>query len=103
MSIKQVPYYQVECDEPGCDYSTFDTSSDYSAFGDQDGAQDDWGYGDHQSTEDGKHYCDSHRRPECADCGKTDGLINDEASGEHWCAEHLETTPEHEAPAGVVR
>lgn len=103
MSIREVTYYFIQCDHPDCTYKTGDTNSDYSAWSDRDGAETDWEYADLQSTADGKHYCDAHRKPECADCDRTEGLIHDaEESGEWWCPEHRETAPEYEAPSGVV-
>lgn len=105
MTVKEATYYYVQCDGPGCEFKTGDTGSDYSAWGDSGAAADDWECSDLQSTAEGKHYCDAHRLPMCADCGRTEGLVNDDPdgkSGDWWCAEHLETAPEYEAPPGVV-
>lgn len=101
MSIKEVIYYQVVCDAPDCGFATSDLGHEFSAWSDQDGALADWDCSDRQATAEGKHFCDDHRIPVCADCDKTEGLTQD-ADEEWWCPEHLETQPEHEAPAGVV-
>jgi hypothetical protein len=95
--------YKVVCDGPNCKYATIDVS-EYECWTEAGHAEDEWREAGLQVTEDGKHYCDHHRLPECADCDRTDNLVNDEPgdTGDWWCPEHLETAPEHEAPAGVV-
>lgn len=53
MSVKEVIYYQVECDYPGCTVSTDDTNDEYSAWSDAGTAVDDWTSGDHQAAQFG--------------------------------------------------
>lgn len=105
MSVKEATYYFVQCDGPDCNFATEDMGGDHSAWAEADGAVEEWECSDYQSTADGKHYCDQHRLPQCADCDRTDGLVNDDPDGESgdwWCPEHLETAPEYEAPPGVI-
>ena len=61
MSLHDVRYWTVECDEPGCEY-TLGTDSDYSAWADKSAAVEDWceaGWG--VVMPDGKTaYCGQH-------------------------------------------
>lgn len=99
MSVKEVTYYEIRCDGNECTFGTSDIGSDYSAWSDASGAEADWDSSDMQTTPEGKHYCDKHRVPMCADCDKTEGLTNDEPDnlGDWWCTEHApkaaDTTP----------
>lgn len=71
MSVKEVTYYQIVCDEPGCTFKTGDGGEDFSAWSDANAALEDWSY-DHwrQSIEvDGelRHYCEEHVKPEAGE------------------------------------
>lgn len=94
MTIRSIPCYEVACDAEGCDVKTGHIS-DFSGWGD-------WGYAvDHWVDHDGqqvgkvnhgyeltdKHYCHSHRIPECCGCDATTDLTEHE--GDHYCPKCL--------------
>jgi hypothetical protein len=68
MALKEVTYYQIECDYEGCGEAT-DTqmTSDYSAFSDHGSAHDEWIACGHYAGEDGSHYCAEHSPSPCVD------------------------------------
>lgn len=103
MSVREVTMFKVVCDWPGCKFET-GSFSNCAGWGDAGYAEEEWRDSENQVTPDGKHYCDEHRIPECADCDRTDNLVNDEPddTGDWWCPDHLETAPEYDAPPGVV-
>lgn len=86
MSIKEATYYQVHCDEPGCDWKTGDDGADYAAWAEPSQASDDWTDGDGVASLDGKwHYCAEHVQGRiCADCGHV-GPDLAEIDGEYLC------------------
>lgn len=87
MTIREVTFYQVQCDQSGCTETTETLGGDYSAWGNTSGAEDDWVNAEGQATEDGKHFCEQHRVPECCDCGSTAVVVNDapDGSGDWYC------------------
>ena len=87
MSIKEVTYYQIECDEPNCERCTGD--GEFSAWGDAGAALDDWRDGDGVFTEDGRTFCEEHRPPVCVDCDATVDLTEDVPGGELFCPNHI--------------
>jgi hypothetical protein len=84
MSIKAVTYYTVECDEPGCGVTLSDLS-DYSAWGDEGSATEDWANSDGIVLDDGRAFCDDHvRGKRCDGCGEVEDLT--EIDGDFFCA-----------------
>lgn len=72
MSLREVTYYQVACDQEGCTVDTDSLSSDYSAWSDRNGAEEEWQDDDHMIVGDGRHFCVDHRRGhECDHCDWT--------------------------------
>jgi len=67
MSVNEVTYYEVSCDEPGCGTETGDLG-DYSAWSNRGAALDQWLDADGQYLPDGSTYCESHRKPQCDEC-----------------------------------
>ena len=63
MSTHQVTYYEIHCDEPGCDLKTVDLGGDYSAWADAGAADEEWQSSDAQSLKGDRHYCEKHRKP----------------------------------------
>jgi hypothetical protein len=60
MTIREVTYYQVACDEPGCGLDTETKGGEYTAWSDTDGAVEDWTGSDGQVLDDGRTYCEKH-------------------------------------------
>ena len=89
MSVREVTYYQVVCDHPGCTVATGDDGGPHSAWSSRDDAVWDWTCGDHQTVDD-RHYCEAHRVPECCECDATDSLVEHD-DGDHYCPTHILT------------
>jgi hypothetical protein len=89
VSIQKVTMYRVVCDAAGCDVKTGDLG-DYSAWGEEQHAVDEWDACDQQVTDDGKHFCDNHRVPTCCECGGSRGVANNDPDddGDWFCARH---------------
>ena len=90
MSIKEVTYYRVQCDYPGCFIDTEDIDDNYSAFMQAGCAEDSWECSDCQTisgygTESDRHYCVEHRVPECVACFRL-GVLQD-SGGDFWCGQ----------------
>lgn len=60
MSFREVTMFQIACDFPDCEVTTA-TDSEYYAWGDKDGAEEEWMDSDHGVDRDnGKHFCRQH-------------------------------------------
>lgn len=63
MSIREITMYQIVCNASDCEYSTKDLGSDYWAWSDSAGAEEEWNNSD-GLTIDGassrEHYCHKH-------------------------------------------
>lgn len=89
MSIKEVTYYQVHCDESGCDVKTGDMA-EYSAFGEASQAKDDWEDGDGIVCDDGRTFCGNHTLGKrCAGCDHVGTDLTMDESDEYWCPKCL--------------
>ena len=90
MSTHAVTYWEIHCDEPGCDIKTVDLGGDYSAWGDPGAADDEWFNSDGQVLYgENLHYCCKHRKPQCAECDNTKDLETDN-DGDTYCPSCLE-------------
>lgn len=58
MGLNRRDYYEISCDEPGCDINTSELG-DFSAWGSVGNAIDDWINSD-GSEIDGSYYCYKH-------------------------------------------
>lgn len=98
MTIRPQTFYDIACDEPGCKITTAELGGDYSAWAAAGDAEEQWIDYDHQrvTLPDGtrQHYCDAHRKPECDNCDRSDGLLPDpdDADGLLCPACHPSTT-----------
>lgn len=81
MAVKSVTYYRVECDEPECDVTTSDLG-EYSAWGDEWMAIDNWVDSDGVKTPDGRTFCEKHRGAKVCDVDH-DHDTSDLAENEH--------------------
>lgn len=89
MSIRQVAYYQVHCDEAGCDRSTGDTG-EYSAWSSREDAQTDWEEGWGIALDDGRTFCETHSVDKrCAGCDYK-GTDLTEYDEDRWCPKCLQ-------------
>ncbi len=87
MSIREVTYYQVVCDEPGCVVTTETVSDEYSAWSDSGQAVDHWVNVGLYHGEDGRDLCDLHS-PKCPGCGLPTQADPTESSHEDDCPTH---------------
>lgn len=90
MSIREVTYYQIECDYPGCDFATGDNGSEYySAWDSAGGAEGEWRYDGGITADDGKHLCEEHSTEYmCLECGEDFSQPvpqRPDHDGERWC------------------
>lgn len=85
MSIREVTYYQVACDEPGCQVATDALGSEYSAWGDPGGAEEEWESYNGLAF-DGWHFCGEHRLThECSWCSWEGAGATPNDDGEFLC------------------
>jgi late competence protein required for DNA uptake (superfamily II DNA/RNA helicase) len=102
MSTHAVTYYEIHCDEPGCDIKTADLGGDFSAWGDAGQADEEWQNSDAQSIyKTDKHYCYRHLRPQCVECDNATDLELDEPDGDLYCPvclayERSKNSPEYQ-------
>lgn len=87
MSVREVTYYQVVCDEPGCEFNTEDFCDEYSAWSDSGTAIDDWVNADLYHGDDGRDLCPAHA-PKCPGCGLLTQPDPTESSHKTDCPTH---------------
>lgn len=91
MTMRELTYYQVMCDEPGC---RFVGGGAYSAWAEAEYAEDEWRDNDGQILASDpahfRYYCEEHWRPVCAKCGVAAAALElDEPEGDPYCPRHL--------------
>lgn len=87
MSAREVTYYEVVCDEPGCGRTTGDLGSDYTAWSDREGALDEWINSDGVVMVDGRTFCYDHVAGRiCDHCDEGRDTAPPDDDGERLCA-----------------
>lgn len=87
--IRQVPCYEIVCDEPGCETKTGDLG-EFSCWMDEGQAIDDWINSDGQIDGD-RAFCHKHTRPACVECDATLDVEPDGPAGDFYCPTHMPT------------
>lgn len=93
MSIKEVTYYEVHCDEPGCGRCTETENETFGAFLSQSRAVDDWSINEGYDMGSDRHLCAKHAEPYI--CQKCSDVVPEPIpftlfGGERICAECVE-------------
>ncbi len=70
MSVRPIPSFEVACDEPGCGVTTGELG-EYTGWGDEGAALDDWRECDGIALSDGRTFCGRHASAHiCDECGE---------------------------------